>query len=126
MSVVFDLDARRAQYADDTKPVQLGGVVYQLPAKLPILVGEAFRDGRWLEAVAMLFGQKHVDTVAPLLDKDLFIELAQKLYAPDDEDAVGESSASSNSSATNGAPSKRTSNGSTGSTSRKRVSAKAT
>lgn len=121
MSDPIDLDARRAQYADDTKSVKLGGVVYELPGRLPILVAQACKDGDFMLACRMLFGEEHLEAVGPLLDRDLFIEFLNEMYSD-----VGESSASSSSSATNGARSRRTSNGSTGSTSRKRASARAT
>lgn len=116
---MLDLDARRAQYDDVAKPVKLGGVVYDLPARMPLLVAVALNDGDFGRAIGILFGAEHVDTVAALLDRDLFVELAREVYGSD----AGESSASSDSSPTTGGRSRRTSKGSTGSTSRKRASA---
>lgn len=116
---MLDLDQRHAEHVGDPKPVRLGGVVYDLPPRMPLLVAVWLDRGDWDKALGVLFGDENVDTVAALLDKDDLIAINRELYGGD----TGESQASSGSSKTNGARSKRTSAGATeDSTSGKRAS----
>lgn len=116
---MLDLDARHAEHDGVPKPIRLGGVVYDLPARMPLLVAVWLDRGDWDKALGVLFGEDNVDAVAALLDKDDLIAINRELYGGD----TGESQASSSSSKKSGARSRRTSGGSTASTSPKRASA---
>lgn len=70
MTELLNLDARRAEVLHTPHKVQLGGVVYEIPAELPILFAEYLTAGQFRAALEVLFGADAVDTVAPLISKD--------------------------------------------------------
>ena len=96
----LDLDARRAEYADDAHEVTLGGQVWALPPRFPLLAVEYITTGRVSAAVGLLFGAEAIDTLAPLLNEDDLNAIADKLYGLD----VGASATTMPAATTKSAP----------------------
>lgn len=79
MSDVLNLDARRAEVLHTPKQVQLAGIVYDLPAELPLVFGELLAQTKFRDAIALLFGDA-TDTVCGLLTQDDLLAICQELY----------------------------------------------
>ena len=101
MSGPLDLDKRRAEANEKPLQVKLGGIIYDLPARLPTYALVHINEGRFNEAVRLLFGPEHEEAVAELLAMDDLLAILAEYGA-----AWGEAAASFVSSQTNGAPSK--------------------
>lgn len=112
----LDLDKYRAEHEGEGHKVTIGGVVYELPAKLPLVVGSYLRDGDLDAVVRVLFGPDAVDDVAPLMTYEedtgegTLGQIIHTLYGL----PIPESSASSRPSKSTGTRSRPTSKASTG------------
>ena len=121
--VKLDLDAKRAEVVvDSQKVVTIGGEDYPVPDTLPLYFAEYLINGEFRKAVTLLFGENE-----PIVGPQLTIDedgaelsmIARELYGFN----LGEASPSSPALNRAGRRSRATSNGSTGSTSRKPASA---
>lgn len=87
---MLDLDGRRAERDDKPKEVRLGGEVWELPAKMPILFAGYLGKGEFDAAIEVLFGTGAVAKIGRLIDLDTLRDLSTELYDGD----LGESPAS--------------------------------
>lgn len=92
MTEILNLDARRAEVLHTPKKVQLAGVVYDLPPELPLAIGEYLAQGRFSDAMRLLFGDG-TDAVMTFLTLDDITAICSQLYGIE----LPESSASSSS-----------------------------
>jgi hypothetical protein len=119
--VSLDLDALRAARSEaikDPRTVRFGGKVWGLPDELSLDAVLAMAGGNTLTALQEILGEQWVDFKAVGLTANDFRAFAagiDKIYGA----AEGEASASPGSSSNTGSQSRRTSNGSTASTSRR-------
>lgn len=112
----IDLDAARAARAEELgggHVVTFGGDDFDLPAEVPFEFGVALLEGRYDDALAVLFGDQLEAFLAHRPSMQDVIELAEGVAGAYGLGSVGEPSASSGSSATNGTGSRPTFNAST-------------
>lgn len=111
----LDLNAYIAEHEAEIHKVVLGPTTYELPAKMPLVVGKYAADGDIRGVVSVLFGPGAVDEVAPMMTYDQ--ETGEGTLGAIMHDLYGvplpESSASSSSSNGTGTRSRPTSKGST-------------
>jgi hypothetical protein len=81
----LNLDAARAEANEEDHVVTLDGHDYTLPARWPVLATERLMNGEATAAVALLFGEDHVDAVAPLLSVDDLNAIGEQLYGFSEE-----------------------------------------
>lgn len=77
---MLDLDARLAERDEKPKEVRLGGKVWELPPKMPILFAGYLGKGEFDAAIEMLFGPGAVAKIGRLIDLDLLKAMAEEVY----------------------------------------------
>jgi len=100
----LDLDARRAEYADERHVVVLADREWELPARFPLMVAQHLQAGQVDKAIVGLFGDDSLDVLAPLLNDDDLESIMSELYDLDtDRERVSVKPSVQPTSRTNGA-----------------------
>lgn len=77
---MLDLDQRLAERDQKPKEVRLGGQVWELPPKMPILFAGYLAKGDFDAAIEMLFGAGAVAKIGRLVDMDVLKAMSEELY----------------------------------------------